>query len=57
MKAALGFALAVITGIAYLYGYDYSLTTEVFFVQGYIGALIPTVLVFMGAAIGAALNS
>jgi hypothetical protein len=55
MKAGLGFALAVITGIAYLYGYSFSLTVEGFPIQGYVGALIPCTLVFMGVAIGASL--
>lgn len=53
MQAALGFALAVILVIAYLYGYAFALTVEGFPIQGYIGALIPVILVMLGAALGA----
>ena len=55
MKTALGFALAIVTGIAFWYGYDASLTVTPF-VDGYIGAMIPAVLVLMGAGIGIAIN-
>lgn len=57
MKAALGFALAAICGVAYMYGYAFSMTVEGFPIQGYIGALIPIVLVGSGAAIGVSLAS
>lgn len=57
MKAALGFALALLTGVALMYGYDFAMTADGFAVQGYIGAVIPASLVLLGAAIGGCLAS
>ena len=54
-RADFGFSLAVITLIAFVYGYDFSMTADGFPIQGYIGALIPCTLVWMGAALGAGL--
>ena len=55
MKAALGFTFALVLVVAYWYGYAFSMTVPGFPIQGYIGALIPVVLVLFGAAIGAVL--
>lgn len=56
MKAAIGFALAMLCALAYVYGYDFAMTVEGFPIQGYIGALIPVILVLLGAWAGVMLG-
>lgn len=53
MKINLYWLSALMVASLFWYGYTYSLTIEVFFVQGYIGALIPSLvgLWLLGAGI------
>ncbi len=57
MRFALGFAFAQLLGIAVWFGYTSAMTADGPFIQGYIGAAIPAVLVFSGVALGAILGA
>lgn len=57
MKTALALCLAVLCAVAYVYGFEFAMTADGFPIQGYIGALLPVVLVLCGAGVGAVIAS